>query len=150
MKATENEPDVIVDVATLTGHCVVALGDRVRRACLGNDDELIHTVLAAGARVGEALWPPPIPEEMREKVRTNTKVADLAQHNTERWGGALYAAACSCASSWATPGGRTGHRGAGVQRPRSARVHPGRWHGHVRGDAGGAGAGAVREEVTSG
>ena len=30
---------------------------------------------------------------MREKVRTNTKVADLAQHNTERWGGALYAAA---------------------------------------------------------
>ena len=92
VKATENEPDVIVDVATLTGHCVVALGDRVA-GLLGNDDELVHTVLAAGARVGEALWPLPIPEEMREKVRTNTKVADLAQHNTERWGGALYAAA---------------------------------------------------------
>ena len=35
----------------------------------------------------------PIPEEMGEKVRGNSKVADLAQHNTERWGGASYAAA---------------------------------------------------------
>jgi leucyl aminopeptidase len=43
--------------------------------------------------VGEALWPLPIPEEMGEKVRTNTKIADLAQHNSERWGGTLYAAA---------------------------------------------------------
>ncbi len=35
----------------------------------------------------------PIPDEMGEKVRGNTKIADLAQHNTERWGGASYAAA---------------------------------------------------------
>jgi leucyl aminopeptidase len=35
----------------------------------------------------------PIPEEMGEKVRGNSKIADLAQHNTERWGGASYAAA---------------------------------------------------------
>ena len=35
----------------------------------------------------------PIPEEMTEKVRNNSKIADLAQHNSERWGGASYAAA---------------------------------------------------------
>jgi leucyl aminopeptidase len=92
VKANEDKPDVIVDVATLTGACQVALGDRVA-GVMGNDDELIGTVKSAGERVGEALWPLPIPDEMREKVRNNSKVADLAQHNTERWGGALYAAA---------------------------------------------------------
>jgi leucyl aminopeptidase len=39
------------------------------------------------------MWHMPIPDEMREKVRNNSKIADLAQHNTERWGGASYAAA---------------------------------------------------------
>jgi leucyl aminopeptidase len=92
VKATEHKPDVIVDVATLTGACVVALGDRVA-GVLGNDDELVGSVRAAGERVGEALWHLPITEEMGEKVRSNTKVADLAQHNSERWGGTLYAAA---------------------------------------------------------
>jgi leucyl aminopeptidase len=92
VKATEDKPDVIVDVATLTGACQVALGDRVA-GVMGNDDELIGTVRSAGERVGEALWQLPIPDEMGEKVRGNTKIADLAQHNTERWGGALYAAA---------------------------------------------------------
>ena len=92
VKATENKPDVIIDVATLTGACQVALGDRVA-GLMGNDEELIDSVRAAGERVGEAHWPLPIPEEMGEKVRSNTKIADLAQHNSERWGGALYAAA---------------------------------------------------------
>jgi leucyl aminopeptidase len=92
VRATEDQPDVIVDVATLTGACVVALGDRVA-GVLGNDDGLVSEVRSAGDRVGEALWPLPITEEMTEKVRTNSLVADLAQHNTERWGGTLYAAA---------------------------------------------------------
>jgi leucyl aminopeptidase len=92
VKATEDKADVIVDVATLTGACQVALGDRVA-GVMGNDDELIGTIRSAGERVGEALWQLPIPDEMGEKVRGNTKIADLAQHNTERWGGALYAAA---------------------------------------------------------
>ncbi|HSE71462.1 MAG TPA: leucyl aminopeptidase [Nocardioidaceae bacterium] len=92
VKATEEKPDLIVDVATLTGHCVVALGERVG-GVLGNDEELVQTIKDAGDRTGEAFWPLPIAEEMTEKVRTNSKVADLAQHNTERWGGTLYAAA---------------------------------------------------------
>ena len=92
VKATEQNPDVIVDVATLTGACVVALGDRVS-GLLGNDEHLLEVVRSAGERAGEAFWPLPITAEMTEKVRNNSKVADLAQHNSERWGGTLYAAA---------------------------------------------------------
>ncbi len=90
--AGESDPDVVLDVATLTGACVTALGDRVA-GVLGNDDELVQATIAAGARAGEALWELPISEEMTEKVRGNSKVADLMQHNTDTYGGALYAAA---------------------------------------------------------
>jgi leucyl aminopeptidase len=90
--ATEAEPDVIVDVATLTGACETALGDRVA-GILGNDDDLVASTVAAGARAGEMLWQLPITPEMSEKVRTHSKVADLMQHNVDTYGGALYAAA---------------------------------------------------------
>jgi leucyl aminopeptidase len=89
--AVEAEPDLVVDVATLTGACVIALGDRV--SGLFGTDDAVELVQGAAERAGEALWHLPIPDEMVEKVRNNSKVADLAQHNTERWGGALYAAA---------------------------------------------------------
>ena len=88
--ATEEEPDLLVDVATLTGHMVLALGERVA-GVLGTDT-LVEQVLAAGVRAGEALWPMPIPEEMTERIRSS-KVADLSQHDWVRWGGGLYAAA---------------------------------------------------------
>jgi leucyl aminopeptidase len=90
--ALEAGPDAVVDVATLTGACIVALGDRVT-GLFGNDDALVSRIQQAAEDAGEALWPMPIPEEMGEKVRGNSKIADLAQHNTERWGGASYAAA---------------------------------------------------------
>ncbi len=90
--AVEAEPDLVVDVATLTGACVVALGDRVA-GLFGNDTDLVEQVQGVATRAGEAMWPMPIPDEMGEKVRGNSKIADLAQHNTERWGGASYAAA---------------------------------------------------------
>ena len=86
------EPDLVVDVATLTGACVIALGDRVS-GVFGNDDDAISQVLAAASAAGEPMWGMPIPDEMTEKVKGNSKIADLAQHNTERWGGASYAAA---------------------------------------------------------
>ena len=90
--ATEAEPDLIVDVATLTGACQAALGDRVA-GILGNDEPLLEQTVAAGARAGEAFWPLPITPEMPEKVRNNSSVADLMQHNVDGYGGALYAAA---------------------------------------------------------
>jgi len=90
--AGESSPDLVVDVATLTGACANALGDRVG-GVLGNDQPLVDRTVAAGARAGEAWWQLPITDEMTEKVRTRSTVADLMQHNTDAWGGALYAAA---------------------------------------------------------
>ncbi|WP_041546532.1 MULTISPECIES: leucyl aminopeptidase [unclassified Nocardioides] len=90
VRATEVKPDVIIDVATLTGHMVVALGDRVS-GVLGSTD-VVDDVLAAAGTAGEAMWPMPIPESMRERI-TSSKIADLAQHDWTRWGGGLFAAA---------------------------------------------------------
>ncbi|MGI8524071.1 MAG: leucyl aminopeptidase, partial [Nocardioides sp.] len=66
VKASETEPDVLLDVATLTGAMVLALGDRVG-GVLGGDD-VVESVVAAGATAGEAHWPMPIPESMDERV----------------------------------------------------------------------------------
>jgi leucyl aminopeptidase len=90
VRATEAKPDVVLDVATLTGHMVVALGDRVA-GVMGSAD-VVDRVLDAAREAGEEMWPMPIPEQMHERIRSS-KVADLAQHDWVRWGGGLYAAA---------------------------------------------------------
>jgi leucyl aminopeptidase len=89
--AAEELPDAIIDVATLTGPCIVALGEKV--AGIFGDDETTAAVLAATETSGELLWRLPIPDETREAVRTESKVADVLQHNWVRWGSALFAAA---------------------------------------------------------
>jgi leucyl aminopeptidase len=88
--AAEAKPDAIVDVATLTGACIVALGDRTA-GVMSNDEPLRQQVVDAATAAGELVWPLPIPEEMKEKV-TSSKVADLRQHNPKPPGGALFAA----------------------------------------------------------
>jgi leucyl aminopeptidase len=90
VRATEQKPDVIVDVATLTGHMVVALGDRL--AGVMGDPAVVDRVLAASVAAGEDTWPMPIPEHMTERIHSS-KVADLAQHDWIRWGGGLFAGA---------------------------------------------------------
>ncbi|MBC9733444.1 leucyl aminopeptidase [Nocardioides marmotae] len=90
VRATERQPDTILDVATLTGHMVVALGDKVS-GVMGSED-VVRDVLDAAVAAGEDFWPMPIPEHMRERI-TSSKIADLAQHDWIRWGGGLYAAA---------------------------------------------------------
>jgi leucyl aminopeptidase len=89
--AVEDEPDAIIDVATLTGPCIVALGEKV--AGLFGDDETTAAVKRAAEKSGEMIWRLPIPAETREAVRTESKVADVLQHNWVRWGSALFAAA---------------------------------------------------------
>lgn len=89
--AVREKPDAVIDVATLTGACVVALGDRI--AGVFGDDSTVAAVQDAAERTGELYWHLPIPEEQRRSVRTESKVADLLQANWVRWGGALYAAA---------------------------------------------------------
>ncbi|CAM3244605.1 leucyl aminopeptidase [Nocardioides dubius] len=88
--AANEKPDAIVDIATLTGAMVVALGDKLA-GVLGTDD-VVAGLKAASETAGEGLWPMPIPEEMYDRVHSS-KVADLAQHDWVRWGGGLYAAA---------------------------------------------------------
>ena len=88
--ATEKKPDVILDVATLTGHMVVALGDKM--AGVMGSPEVVDAVLAAAEEAGEECWPMPIPAAMDERIHSS-RIADLAQHDWVRWGGGLFAAA---------------------------------------------------------
>ncbi|QIX27043.1 leucyl aminopeptidase [Nocardioides sp. JQ2195] len=88
--ATEEKPDAIVDIATLTGAMVVALGEKVA-GLMGTDDVVADLRVAADV-AGEAVWPMPLPDEMHERVRSS-KVADLAQSDWVRWGGGLFAGA---------------------------------------------------------
>lgn len=85
--ASESKPDAIVDIATLTGAQMVALGARVA-AIMANDDAFRDTVRAAADGAGEAAWPMPLPKDLRSQL--DSTVADLA-HKGERWGGMLTA-----------------------------------------------------------
>ncbi len=85
--ASQTEPDVIVDVATLTGAQMVALGNRVS-AIMSNDDDLRDRVHRVADRVGEQFWPMPLPPELRASM--DSPVADIANIG-ERFGGMLVA-----------------------------------------------------------
>ncbi len=85
--ASEARPDVILDLATLTGACMVALGDKVA-GVLSNDESLSDEVRAAGTEVGEALWPLPLVEDYRKLL--DSEVADL-KNIGGRYGGTITA-----------------------------------------------------------
>ncbi len=87
-RSAEDAPDVVVDVATLTGAQLVALGTRVS-AVMANDDSLRDAVVAAAGRAGEAMWPMPLPPELRKGL--DSAVADLANVAPDRNGGMLVA-----------------------------------------------------------
>ncbi|MGB4630067.1 MAG: leucyl aminopeptidase [Propionicimonas sp.] len=89
VKASEEGPDLIIDVATLTGACVIALGDRVA-GLMARDDQTADLILDAAEAAGELFWQLPLPEEARGKL--DSRVADL-KSTGDRAGGALTAAA---------------------------------------------------------
>ena len=89
-RSAEDKPDLVVDVATLTGACVIALGERTA-GLMSNDEETADRLLDAAEAAGEDLWQLPIPKEIRRKL--DSKVADLRSVAGDRWGGALVAAA---------------------------------------------------------
>jgi leucyl aminopeptidase len=81
-------PDLIVDNATLTGACVVALGN----TCSGwysNDEATAREFAAAVKESGENMWRMPLLEDLREQIKSD--VADVKQTG-ERWGGSITAA----------------------------------------------------------
>jgi leucyl aminopeptidase len=88
VRAGEDDPDLIVDVATLTGAQLVALGTRTA-GVMANDDTVRERVVAAAGRAGESAWPMPLPEELRKGL--DSTVADIANISGERWGGMLTA-----------------------------------------------------------
>ncbi|MCA1982018.1 leucyl aminopeptidase [Nocardioides nematodiphilus] len=90
VRATEVAPDAIIDVATLTGAMVAALGDRIT-GVMGTDGT-VEAILAAAKSAGEDAWPMPLPEIMTERVHSS-KIADLSQYDAIRWGSGLFAGA---------------------------------------------------------
>ncbi|MDQ0786536.1 leucyl aminopeptidase [Streptomyces sp. B3I8] len=85
--ASQEKPDAIVDVATLTGAMMLALGSRTF-GVMGNDEAFRTTVHEAAEEVGEPAWPMPLPEHLRKGLDSPT--ADLANMG-ERMGGGLVA-----------------------------------------------------------
>ncbi|MGB3632548.1 MAG: leucyl aminopeptidase [Rubrobacteraceae bacterium] len=87
--AKRYEPAAVVDCATLTGAAIVALGHHAS-GLMGNDEDLIAEVQAAGETSGEKAWPLPLFEEYTEQIRGTT--ADI-KNSGGRFGGALTAGA---------------------------------------------------------
>jgi len=85
--ASEQSPDAIVDIATLTGHQVTALGTRIG-AVMAGQDRFRDRVRDAADACGEPFWPMPLPRELRTQL--DSPVADLA-HKGERMAGMLTA-----------------------------------------------------------
>ncbi|MBQ2616878.1 MAG: leucyl aminopeptidase [Synergistaceae bacterium] len=87
--ASEVKPDVIIDMATLTGACVVALG-KSRAGLFVNDDELSGKILDSSSRTGEPFWRMPLEDDdIAESMKS--PFADLV-NSGNRYGGAIYAA----------------------------------------------------------
>ena len=87
--AIEQQAARIVDVATLTGACMVALGTDVM-GVMTNQQPWCDRVLAAAKACGEPAWQLPMFPEYREQIKSN--VADIKNVGEGRWGGAITAA----------------------------------------------------------
>lgn len=86
--AVEEEPDAIVDVATLTGAVVVALGRKVA-GVMGNDSAVVGGIEAASERAGEPFWRLPLPRAYRKEI--DSEIADIKNVGRARQAGSLIA-----------------------------------------------------------
>lgn len=86
---TKVKPDLVIDLATLTGACVVALGEE-RAGLFCDDPSLSRLCQESGETVGERVWPLPLGEEFDPLIESN--VADVRNLGKTRWGGASTAA----------------------------------------------------------
>jgi len=81
-------PALLIDVATLTGAATVALGTRMS-GVMASDEALAAQVAESAKRAGEAMWPMPLPEDLRKGL--DSSVADIANVAADRAGGMLTA-----------------------------------------------------------
>lgn len=86
--ACEHKPAAVIDLATLTGACVIALGNYIVGA-FGENDATVQQVLEAARAAGEEMWRMPVSELQKDALRS--EVADM-KNAGERWGGAINAA----------------------------------------------------------
>ena len=80
------KPDYVVDFATLTGACLVALGPKVF-GLMGNHQPLIDAILKAGTELNEPFWQLPLVDEYKQYLKSS--VADISNISNTRWGGAI-------------------------------------------------------------
>ncbi|MGI8874733.1 MAG: leucyl aminopeptidase [Egibacteraceae bacterium] len=85
----ESKPDALIDIATLTGAQVIALGPKIS-GLMGTDDGLVAALLSAAKQAGEGLWQLPLPVEYREHLRS--EIADLKNIGKPRQAGTIVAA----------------------------------------------------------
>ncbi|HWB78483.1 MAG TPA: leucyl aminopeptidase [Nannocystaceae bacterium] len=85
--ARELSVDYMLDFATLTGACMIALGPKIA-GVMTKDDRLAEDWLAASQRVGESMWRLPLPDDLKEQLKS--KIADM-KNTGERYGGAITA-----------------------------------------------------------
>jgi leucyl aminopeptidase len=89
VRAGEDQPDLIVDIATLTGACIMAFGPLLM-GVMGNDDAERTKLIADAEAAGERAWALPMPDDLRSVLDSPT--ADLQNSAMSRFGGALVAA----------------------------------------------------------
>ena len=119
-RACEDSPEVLLDVATLTGAQLVALGARTA-GVMANDDALRASVVDAAGRAGEAMWGMPLPAELRKGL--DSEVADLV-NTGPREGGMLTAGLFLQEFVGRRRAlGAPRHRRPGVQLRRAVRLH---------------------------
>jgi leucyl aminopeptidase len=83
------KPELMIDIATLTGACVVALGEKIA-GLFTPDDELADLLMQSSRSTGERIWRMPLPDDYKELLKSET--ADMNNIGNTRWGGAITAA----------------------------------------------------------
>ena len=83
------KPQVLIDIATLTGACVVALGENIA-GLFSFDDDLAEMIIKSGEKLYERCWQLPMPEDYKELLKSD--FADINNIGKTRWGGAITAA----------------------------------------------------------
>lgn len=83
------KPQILIDLATLTGACVVALGEKIA-GVFSDDDGLAEAIVASGKKTHERCWRMPLPPDYKEQLKSD--FADISNMGSTRWGGAITAA----------------------------------------------------------
>ena len=83
------QPDILIDLATLTGACMVALGDRIA-GVFSRDNALAKAIVTAGEQTFERCWQMPLPNDYKELMKSD--LADIQNMSRSKYGGAITAA----------------------------------------------------------